>query len=108
MPLLLLQNSPCRQRRLLRSWRRAAYRPALDHAEAVIDGFQSPHGLELLATVDWLRRRSGVEMALGPMRAAIQAWPGPPGSGARKARAFTPEQVAIAIGHLKQIDPITA
>ena len=84
------------------------YRPALDHAEAVIDGFQSPHGLELLATVDWLRRRSGVEMALGPMRAAIQAWPGPPGSGARKARAFTPEQVAIAIGHLKQIDPITA
>ena len=36
-----------------------ALRPALDHATQVIEGFQSPFGLELLATVDWLNRREG-------------------------------------------------
>ena len=84
------------------------YRPALDHASVVIDGFQSPHGLELLATVDWLRRTARTEMAVAPMRAAIAAWPGPPGSGPRKAKAFTPEQVDIAIAHLARTDPLTA
>ena len=83
-------------------------RPALDHASAVIDGFQSPHGLELLATVDWLRRETATEMAVGPMRAAIAAWPGPDGAAARKARIFTPEQIAIAIAHLAHTDPIAA
>ena len=84
------------------------YRPALDHASEVIDGFQSPHGLELLATVDWLRRETATEMAVGPMRAAIAAWPGPDGAAARTARIFTPEQIAIAIAHLAHTDPIAA
>ena len=83
------------------------YRAALDHASAVIDGFQSPHGLELLATVDWLRREAKTEMAPGPMRAAIAAWPGPDGAAIRKARIFTPEQVAIVIAHLVETDPIS-
>jgi O-acetyl-ADP-ribose deacetylase (regulator of RNase III) len=82
------------------------YRSALDHASAVIDGFQSPHGLELLATVDWLRRGAGTEMAAGPMQAAIAAWPGPDGAAARKARIFTPEQIDIAIAHLVHVDPL--
>ena len=83
------------------------YRAALDDASAVIDGFQSPHGLELLATVDWLRREAKTEMASGPMRAAIAAWPGPDGAAARKARIFTPEQVAIVMAHLVETDPIS-
>jgi O-acetyl-ADP-ribose deacetylase (regulator of RNase III) len=82
------------------------YRPALDHASDVIDGFQSPHGLELLATVDWLRRQVGTEMAAAPMQAAIEAWPGPDGAAARKARIFTPEQIDIAIAHLVHADPL--
>lgn len=84
------------------------YRPALDHASAVIEGFQSPHGLELLATIDWLRREAATEMAAAPMQAAIAAWPGPDGAAARKARIFTSEQVGIAIEHLLRVDPLPA
>jgi len=81
------------------------YRPALDHVTAKIDGFQSPHGMELLATIDWLRREAGVEMATGPMMAAIAAWPGPDGSAGRKARVFTAEQVETARAHLLNLEP---
>jgi len=83
----------------------SCYRPALNHVTAKIGGFQSPHGLELLATVDWLRRESNVEMAATPMLAAIAAWPGPDGSAARKAKVFTEEQVGIAVAHLLAIEP---
>jgi O-acetyl-ADP-ribose deacetylase (regulator of RNase III) len=84
------------------------YRPALDQASAVIEGFQSPHGLELLATIDWLRREAAAEMVVAPMQAAIAAWPGPDGAAARKARIFTAEQVGIAIEHLLRVDPLPA
>ncbi len=81
------------------------YRVVLDHVTAKIDGFQSPYGLELLATVDWLRRRGKVPMELEPMRDAIAAWPGPRGAAERKARIFTPEHVRVAIGHLRRVEP---
>jgi len=84
----------------------AAYRPALDRVTAAIDGFQSPHGMELLATVDWLRREAGTEMAVTPMMAAITAWPGPDGAADRKRRIFTAAQVETAIDHLMATDPI--
>jgi len=84
----------------------AAYRPALDQVTAAIDGFQSPHGMELLATVDWLRREAGTEMAVTPMMAAITAWPGPDGAADRKRRIFTAAQVETAIDHLMATDPI--
>lgn len=82
------------------------YRPALDHASKVIDGFQSPHGLELLATVDWLRREVQTGMTVSSMQSAIATWPGPDGAADRKARIFTPEQIGIAITHLEHVDPL--
>jgi hypothetical protein len=84
------------------------YRPALEHASTVIDGFQSPHGLELLATVDWLRRQARAEMTAGAMRAAISTWPGPDGAAERKARIFTLDQISIAINHLQRVDRLEA
>ncbi len=82
------------------------YREALDHVTAVIDGFQSPHGMELLATVDWLRREKGVEMAANPMLAAIADWPGPARSAERKAKAFSRKHVEVAVAHLLAAEPI--
>jgi O-acetyl-ADP-ribose deacetylase (regulator of RNase III) len=79
------------------------YRPALDAASDIIDGFQSPHGLELLATVDWLNRRSDVALDGEAMMVAIASWPGPEGSAERKARIFTRYQVDAAIGHLNSL-----
>lgn len=84
----------------------AAYRPALDHVTAIIDGFQSPHGMELLATVDWLRRETGAKMVVAPMMTAIAAWPGPNGAADRKYRIFTETQVETAVEHLMATDPI--
>jgi O-acetyl-ADP-ribose deacetylase (regulator of RNase III) len=77
------------------------FRPALEWASSVIDGFQSPYGMELLATIDWLHHRRGAPMDLPAMMAAIPGWPGPPGSGERKARVFPERDVGIAIDHLK-------
>lgn len=81
------------------------YRPVLDRVTSKIDGFQSPHGLELLATIDWLRRRAGVEMAVAPMMTSIAAWPGPAGSAKRKAKIFDQGQVRTAVEHLLAIEP---
>jgi hypothetical protein len=41
------------------------YKPALEATTELIDGFQSPLGLELLATVDWLLHHNGVLLARG-------------------------------------------
>ncbi|MGH7155343.1 MAG: type II toxin-antitoxin system antitoxin DNA ADP-ribosyl glycohydrolase DarG, partial [Acetobacteraceae bacterium] len=79
------------------------YRPALDSATDVIDGFQSPHGLELLATVDWLNRRSDVPLEADPMMTAMASWPGPAGAAERKARIFTPHHVEVAVEHPRAI-----
>ena len=76
------------------------YRPALDDATTVIDGFQSPHGLELLATVDWLNRVTGMALGVDSMMEAIASWPGPNGAAERKARVFTRHHVEAAVNHL--------
>jgi O-acetyl-ADP-ribose deacetylase (regulator of RNase III) len=81
-----------------------ALRPALDYATNVIEGFETPFGLELLATLDWLHRREGIALEQGAMTAAVAAWPGPPGSAERKARIFGAREIGIAIGHLRRAD----
>jgi O-acetyl-ADP-ribose deacetylase (regulator of RNase III) len=83
------------------------YRPALDRASEVIDGFQSPHGLELLATADWLHRKSGVALATDAMIAAIANWPGPEGAAERKARIFSRRHVEVAVAHLNAVEADT-
>jgi hypothetical protein len=79
------------------------YRPPLDQATEIIDGFQSPHGLELLATVDWLNRESGVALDVDAMMPAIESWPGPDGAAERKAKVFPRHHVEVAIEHLKAV-----
>lgn len=79
------------------------YRPALESASETIDGFQSPHGLELLATVDWLHRSSGVELALDSIMSAILTWPGPDGAAERKSRIFTQQHVEAAVSQLRRV-----
>jgi len=79
------------------------YRPALDKATEVIDGFQSPHGLELLATVDWLNREAGIALESDSMLAAMASWPGPAGSAERKVKTFTRHHVKVAVDHLQAV-----
>lgn len=76
------------------------YRPALDRASNLIDGFQSPHGLELLATVDWLHKESAVPLDTDAMIGAITTWPGPERAAERKVKTFSRQHVEVAVRHL--------
>lgn len=78
------------------------YAQALEYAAALIDGFESPFGMELLATVDWLLSREGVEPTVPAVRAGLQRWP--EGSGERKTRLFDERVIGIALERLTK-DP---
>jgi O-acetyl-ADP-ribose deacetylase (regulator of RNase III) len=76
------------------------YRPALEATTDLIDGFQSPLGLELLATVEWLINHDGVLPRVELLREAIKKWPGGKESAERKSRLFDDRLLAVAIERL--------
>lgn len=76
------------------------YMPALEHTEAIIDGFQSPYGLELLATVDWLLRRENCAATVEGIRAGLERWPGGRDAGQRKLKLFDDRVVGLALERL--------
>ncbi len=84
----------------LRSSEASAYLPALEATERLIDGFQSPLGLELLATVDWLVAREDTETNLKAIRSALDSWPGGVQAGKRKQRLFDDRMLEIALRRL--------
>ncbi len=77
--------------------------PGLAMTEAIVDGFESPLGLELLATVDWVIAREGAGATLPAVRAAIAAWPAGDDAAQRKARLFDDRLVALALQRLSAV-----
>jgi len=75
-----------------------AYEPALEYTAKLIDGFESPFGMELLATVDWLLSKEGVQPTVQAVREGLQRWP--EGAGARKDRLFDDRAIGIALHRL--------
>ncbi len=86
------------------------YAEALEHTAALIDGFESPFGMELLATVDWLLVRDGVAPNIAAVRAGLRHWSGGVGAAERKDRVFDDRAVGIALERLTQhtVAPTTA
>jgi O-acetyl-ADP-ribose deacetylase (regulator of RNase III) len=78
------------------------YRPALEATSKLIDGFESPLGMELLATVDWLIARHGVEPNVGDIKERLKSWPGGKLAGKRKLQLFEDRIIAIAIEALAE------
>lgn len=76
------------------------YRHALEATAALIDGFESPFGMELLATVDWLLARERVAPRVEDVASAIERWPGGADAAARKRRIFDRSGIAIALERL--------
>ena len=76
------------------------YSPALEATTKIIDGFESPLGMELLATVDWLRRQ-GVGSTVPAMIAGIRNWPGGEKAAERKAKIFDERLVGLALERLE-------
>jgi hypothetical protein len=66
----------------------------------LIEGFESPFGMELLATVDWLLREGRVEATLESVRAGMAQWPAGAESAARKLRIFDERATEIALNRL--------
>lgn len=79
------------------------YVPALEATADLIDGFQSPFGMELLATVDWLLQQKGVLPRVDHVRAALRKWPGGPESAARKSQMFEDRHIALALQRLSSL-----
>lgn len=77
------------------------YLPAIEAADALIDGFQSPLGMEALATVDWLVVRERAEPTLLGIRAGLREWPGGEGAAERKMRLFSDPLLELALDRLR-------
>ena len=72
----------------------------LDRTAALIDGFESPLGMELLATVDWLIQREGCEASLSGIREGLAQWPAGPDAAERKLRLFNDRLIGLALERL--------
>ena len=79
------------------------YLPALEKTSAIIDGFESPFGMELLATVDWLIAREGCEPTAEAIEQGIRRWPAGTRWADRKARLFDRRSIGIALERLNSV-----
>ena len=79
-----------------------AFLPILEQTTALIDGFESPYGMELLATVDWLIAEEGCAPTLSALREGLDPWLAGTPWGERKARLFDHRSLQIALTRLQQ------
>lgn len=78
------------------------YQEAFEQLLVFIDGFQSPLGMEALATVDWLIKREGCEAELASIKQGIARWPVDEKAAERKSRIFSDRLLQSSIERLKE------
>jgi O-acetyl-ADP-ribose deacetylase (regulator of RNase III) len=76
------------------------YAAILDETSTLIDGFESPLGMELLSTIDWLLRYRKVEATNDAIRRGLSAWPGGAEAGGRKLKLFDDRLIGLALDRL--------
>lgn len=79
----------------------SSWHEALEEAATVIDGFESPLGMELLATVDWIVSEMKCDLTLEEIKAGLIQWPGGRESALRKQKLFDDRLIQLAIDRLK-------
>jgi O-acetyl-ADP-ribose deacetylase (regulator of RNase III) len=84
------------------------YQEALESTSALIDGFESPFGMELLATVDWLLAKEGVEPNIQALREGLLNWRGGDRAAERKTRLFDNNALSIALDRLTHSSSLSA
>ncbi|OMH39410.1 Appr-1-p processing protein [Motiliproteus sp. MSK22-1] len=77
------------------------YAEVLEHTAKVIDGFESPFGMELLSTVDWLIQEDGCEPTLEGIKSGLHRWKGGERSANRKTELFDEQSIEIALKRLQ-------
>lgn len=72
----------------------------LEKVRQLIEGYETPYGMELLATIHWLASHEEKRATtLDEVIAGFQTWPDKTG---RKASLFKKSHIATAWGRLKQ------
>ncbi len=84
----------------LKSAEAREYLPALEATDELIDQFQSPLGMEVLATVDWLVIREGAQPTLAGIRSALDKWPAGHNAAKRKQSLFSDKLITLALERL--------
>lgn len=92
----------------LKSSEGKVYAGVLEWASSTIDGFESPFGMELLATVDWLLEEDGVEPTVKRIMDGLKNWAGDKDASQRKLRIFDERSISIALEQLEKAnEPLT-
>ena len=89
--------------RYLHSGDARKYLPLLNRVSELIDGFESPFGMELLATVDWLLIRDRVSPKLESIRRGLSQWTRDKAAAARKLTIFNDRVLALALDRINTL-----
>lgn len=73
----------------------------LDLTAERIDGFESPLGMELLSTIDWLTTKGSCEFTLDGIRKGLSRWPAGSVAAERKQRLFDDRMIELALHKLQ-------
>ena len=77
--------------------------PVLTEVDNVIAGFESPFGLELLSTVDWLVYQEQYPATVEGIKQGMQNWQAGEIWAKRKLELFNDQHIDFALQHLKTI-----
>jgi len=80
----------------------------LEWASTTIDGFESPLGMELLATVDWMMQHDNINPTVEGVMEGLKGWAGGEASGQRKLKIFDQRLVGIALEQLQASNQLPA
>jgi len=72
----------------------------LEKTAEIIDGFESPLGMELLATEDWLLHEKKCEATVVGVKRGLETWPGGKAAARRKLRLFDDRLLGLALERL--------
>jgi O-acetyl-ADP-ribose deacetylase (regulator of RNase III) len=82
------------------------YLSPLEATARLIDGYESPLGMELLSTVDWLVQHAGYSADLASIRKGIAKWPGGGNVVSRKQNIFDDRMIMLALNRLTKAPSI--
>lgn len=80
----------------------------LEWASTTIDGFESPLGMELLATVDWMMQHDDIEPTVEGVMEGLKGWAGGEKAGQRKLKIFDRRLVSIALVKIEAVNRLPA
>lgn len=83
------------------------YKPSINQVKEFIEGFESPLGMEALATVDWLYYKENIELNLEAIREGIQNWKHGASSATRKSRIFSDQLIRDSISRIQSSGLVT-